>query len=269
MRIIDFHTHAFPDSLASRAMQNLMAAYKTPAYTDGTIGGLRAHMKTIGVTASVVLPVATKPEQVTHINDWAASVNSRDIICFGAMHPDFEDIPGEVERLLGLGVKGIKIQPDWQQRPVDDPGMMKIYEAIEGRMLLMLHVGEEIEPFDYVMSTPAGVRRVHNAFPNLTIIAAHMGGFRMWDEVRQEILGAAIYFDTSFCPPSDLPDAEFREMMLSHGTDRILFASDSPFRDAGEDILRLRNMNLDDKALEDIFYRNAYNLLKLTDFPQN
>ncbi len=266
MRIIDFHTHAFPDELAPRAMQNLIDAYKTPAYTDGTIGGLRAHMKKTGVSASVVVPVATKPEQVVRINDWAASVNSNDVICFGALHPDFENIPAEIDRLLEMGIKGVKIQPDWQHRPVDDPSMMKIYEAAEGRLTVLLHVGEEIEAFGRVMSTPEGVRRVHDAFPNLTLIAAHMGGFRMWDDARKHLLATNVYFDTSFCPPQDLPDDDFRDIILSHGADKILFASDSPFGNSAEDIERLKSLGLDNTTLEKIFYLNACNLLKLTDF---
>jgi len=44
MRIIDCHTHAFPDSIAERALDSLARNYgRTPSF-DGTIAGLLRRM---------------------------------------------------------------------------------------------------------------------------------------------------------------------------------------------------------------------------------
>ena len=261
MRVVDFHVHAFPDQVAPKAVGQLCETYKLEAHFDGTISGLRRRMAQTVVSASVVVPVATKPEQVRSINDWAARVNSDDIICFGTLHPDLEDLPGEVERILSLGLKGIKVHADFQGARIDDPKMMRVFEAAEGRLIALLHAGQEIEPFPDVMAPPRAIRRVHDVFPDLEMIAAHMGGFRMWDDARQHLVGTNVYLDTSYCPPEDLGDDELRRMILAHGPDKVVFATDGPFGDAEADLARLRRLDLPIGALESILHGNADRLL--------
>ncbi|HOV70056.1 MAG TPA: amidohydrolase, partial [Clostridia bacterium] len=89
--IIDFHAHAFPDSLAPRAMQTLSAGCGIQPCTDGTVSGLIKNMEKAGVDISVIQPVATKPSQVDSINNWIAQINNPRIIPFGAIHPDTQD----------------------------------------------------------------------------------------------------------------------------------------------------------------------------------
>jgi predicted TIM-barrel fold metal-dependent hydrolase len=259
--IVDFHVHAFPDEVAERAINALLEAYHVRAVTDGTVGGLLRHMRESKVAYSVVQPVATKPSQVRSINDWAASRTEPGIVCFGAIHPDYEDVRGEIERIISLGIPGIKIQGNWQGVCVDDPRMMPIYEAAQGRLMIMFHSGEELAPFEEMKATPRRLAAVHRDFPNLTMIAAHMGGYRMWDEVEECLLGKDVYFDTSACFPQDLPDSRFLEFIRRHGAERILFATDSPFGDALADIPRLLQMGLTDSELDLIFSKNARRLL--------
>ncbi len=85
--IIDFHTHAFADKIAEAAMRSLHKSAGLRPYTDGTVSGLRASMQENGIDISVVLPIATKPEQQRIINDWAAFIRAADIIPFGSVHP--------------------------------------------------------------------------------------------------------------------------------------------------------------------------------------
>ena len=40
--IIDFHTHTFPDRIASRAIAGMQANSHAAAFGDGTLAGLRA-----------------------------------------------------------------------------------------------------------------------------------------------------------------------------------------------------------------------------------
>ena len=88
--LIDFHTHAFADSIAERAMAKLENTLKVsgrweePPATDGTVSGLLRKMDGCGIDRSVILPIATKPSQQKTINDWAADVMSDRLICFGS-----------------------------------------------------------------------------------------------------------------------------------------------------------------------------------------
>jgi predicted TIM-barrel fold metal-dependent hydrolase len=261
--LIDIHTHCFPDAVAARAMANLMAEYNVTPVGDGTLGNLRQHMAASGVSASVVMPVATRPDQVTSINDWAASVNSRDVIVFGALHPDLADPAGEIERIIDLGLRGVKFQPTFQHFAPDERRMFPTYRALEGRLVVMFHAGDEIQPAPEVPSTPQALANVHHAFPGLAMIAAHFGGYRMWDDVRKHLVGTGVCFDTSYCPPNDLPDDEMRDLIRTHGARRILFGSDFPFGDPAPDIERLLALGLDREDIEAITWRNADRLLGL------
>ena len=73
--IIDFHTHTFPDPIADAAIDRLSRQANITAYTCGTAAGLLLAERAAGVDRSIILPVATKPEQVHHINDYAAAHN--------------------------------------------------------------------------------------------------------------------------------------------------------------------------------------------------
>lgn len=259
--VCDFHIHAFPDSIAPRAIEAFFTSYSVGSVTDGTISGALAHMEKAKVSWSVVQPVATKPSQVRGINDWAASHLDPRIISFGGIHPEHEDVPGEIERIISLGLPGIKIQANWQGFFVDEPSAYPIYEASEGRLIILFHAGDERAPFEVMRARPEQIRKVHDDFPNLTIVAAHMGGYRMWDEVEEYLLGENIYLDTAACFPEDMPDKRFLDMIQRHGPEKILFASDSPFGDPLDDIPRFLNLGLTSEELDLIFWKNAARLL--------
>jgi len=258
---VDFHVHAFPDQLAQRALQTLVETYGVPAITDGTISGLIRHMKGSGVDYSVVQPVATKPSQVRNINEWAAQVADPAIVCFGAIHPDCDSITDEIEHIISLGLPGIKIQSNWQGTYPDDPKMYPIYEAAQGKLIVMFHAGNELAFIEDVKATPQRLANVHRDFPRLTMIAAHMGGYKMWDEAERHLVGKSIYFDTSACFCDDLSNEQLLALIRRHGAERVLFATDSPFGDAKRDIARLLTLGLTDEELELIFWKNAKFLL--------
>ena len=118
---IDFHTHAFVDAIADRAIAKLENTMMTSGYPDptppvtrGTVGELLEKLDEWEVDRAVVLPIATKPSQEKTINDWAASAMSDKLYFFGTVHPDAEDAFDELERIKALGLKGIKLHPDYQ-----------------------------------------------------------------------------------------------------------------------------------------------------------
>ena len=57
-KIIDFHTHAFPENVAARAIPALEKAGHVQAYTDGTSAGLLASMSRAGIDKSVICSIA-------------------------------------------------------------------------------------------------------------------------------------------------------------------------------------------------------------------
>lgn len=261
VKIVDFHVHAFPDAIAGRALSSLSEVYGREAVSDGTISGLTALMERTGLDYAVVQPVATKPTQVESINDWAASIEDPRIICFGSVHPDYPEPAREIDRIISLGIPGIKIQANWQDTCVDDPKMRPIYEAAQGRLIVLFHSGKELTPFPEIKATPKRIANVIRDFPKLTVAAAHMGGYLMWDEVDEYLVGRNVYFDTSACFPHQLPDARLLPMIRNHGVEKVLFATDMPLNEPVADIERLARIGLTNEELELILWGNARRLL--------
>jgi hypothetical protein len=258
--LTDFHTHIWPDALASAAIGALSAQGGIPALYDGTVAGLRSAMKRAGIERSVVQPVATKPGQVRAINDWAATLMSDDVVPFGAMHPDLEDPVAELERMHALGLRGFKMHPEYQSFSPDDHKLSPMLDAAtELGMIFFSHAGADIGP-QTLSGTPDVFARVIDRHPDLTIVLAHLGGFRQWHDVPEHLVGRDVYLDTAFTL-GHLPDEEFVAIVRAHGADRVLFGSDGPWTDAAAEIAHIRSMGFTDAELDAILGGTAEKLL--------
>jgi len=258
--LTDFHTHIWPDELAPAAIAALSAEGGVPAFYDGTVAGLRSSMHAAGIERSVVQPVATKPGQVRTINDWAATLASEEIVPFGAMHPDLDDPATELERMASLGLRGFKMHPEYQSFSPDDPRLSPLFDAAASLgLILFSHAGADIGP-QTLNGTPEVFARLLDRFPSLTVVLAHMGGFRQWHEVPANLAGRDVYLDTAFTL-GHLADEEFVALVRAHGADRVLFGSDGPWTDPAKEIAHLRAMPLSDDELESILGGTAARLL--------
>lgn len=263
-RIIDIHTHAFTDDLAPKALSALANSVEPPAphFYDGTIEGLITAMDRTGVDISVIQPVATKPSQVPTINDWAAAQISDRIVAFGAMHPDLTHPAEEMARMRRLGLRGFKLHPNYQQFAPHEARLRAVYEAaIDHDMIVLFHAGVDIG-VPGVPGTPQSFAAALDAFPGLTAVLAHLGGFREWQAVSEHIAGRDVWLDMAYTM-GHLPDEEFVDLVRSHGVDRVLFGSDGPWTDAAAEIAHLRDLNFTQMELDGILGRNAERLLDL------
>lgn len=268
--IFDFHTHAFSEAIAQRAMSSLLdtiehseSAETTKAYTDGTLGGLKRLMSESGVDCAMLLPIATKPTQQTTINNWAAEVMGGNIYCCGTVHPDSENAVSEVERIKQLGLCGMKFHSEYQGFRPDEERMFPIYrKASELGLIVVFHGGWDPFCKGEILATPRSFANIAEKLPELTIVAAHMGGMKLFDEVEDCIAGkfGNIYLDTGI-----VADFIEREQLLriirTHGADKILFASDVPWDDPKKEIKMIDNLPLTDEERKMIYWNNAMNIL--------
>jgi predicted TIM-barrel fold metal-dependent hydrolase len=262
VRIIDIHTHAWPDAVASKAVPALMSQGTLTAYYDGKVAGLLGEMDRCGVGVSVMQPVATKPSQVAGINDWAASIRSDRVVPFGAMHPDLEDPAAEIARMAALGLQGMKLHPEHQSFAPDEPRLAAIYEAaVAHDMTVFFHAGAD-ELHETVHGTPESFVSVLEGFPEMRVVLAHLGGYRVWNHVAELLVGRDVFLDTAYTL-GHLPDADFVEIVHAHGPQRILFGSDGPWTDASAEIAWLRRLPLREGLIGAILGENAERLLRL------
>ena len=262
--IIDFHVHCFPDDIAERAISALSETSCVTPRVNGTIRGIEASMETSGVEHSVLLSIATKPQQTFKINRWAAGIQSDRIIPFGSIHPDCSEWENELQMLHKAGIKGIKFHPEYQSFYVDDPKMFHIYEkAAELGLIMLFHAGGDIGLAPPYHCLPDRMRNVVRKFSGAKIVAAHMGGYDSWNDVEKYLAGEQLYFDTSYSLHM-LGREQFLRIAAKHGYDRLLFATDSPWADQAEEVKRLAAMPLPPGEMEAVLGGNAARLLGLT-----
>jgi len=258
--ILDVHTHAFPDKLAATATAKLEAGglWLAPRATyDGTVRGLVASMDRAGIRRAIVCSVATRPEQVMRITDWSASIISDRIVPLASLHPDFASPEAEIERAAAMGIKGLKFHAQYAGCAVDDPRVIRIARAAAKADLAMLfHAGYDLAYEKDDLASPERLRRVHEAVPDLRMIAAHMGGWECWDEAARHLLGLPVYLETSFtigrCP-ADL----LARILDRHPHDRLLFGTDAPWTDQTEEVAKFLALPIPEDLKRRMLWDNA------------
>lgn len=261
--VIDFHVHCFPDELSSRAVGTLASRAQIAPKADGTIRDIRRSMERSGVDYSVVLSIATKPSQTEKVNTWSADVNKNGIIAFGSVHPEYEGWKDELRRIKSLGLKGIKLHPDYQLFYVDEERMFPIYElAAELGLIIVFHAGLDVGLPPPYHCTPERLVKVVKAFPGIKTVAAHMGGFSYWDRVEEFLVGQDIYLDTSYSF-GWISNEQAKRIIKNHDYKKILFATDSPWTDQKEEISRLKDLDLGADIESAVLGGNAAKLLGL------
>lgn len=261
MSIIDFHTHAFPEEIAERAMAKLQEDCIVKACLNGTLESLIKSMDKSGVEKAVICNIATKPEQFYSILKWSKKIRSDRIIPLLSIHPLDSEIKEHVKIIKSEGFLGIKMHPFYQDFAIDDEKVFKIYEAlIEKDLFIIMHCGYDVSFPEWDIASPKRIINVINKFPELKFITTHLGAWKQWDEVERLILGKNIYMEISFSF-GWLPDNKIREFLLKHPSDFILFGTDSPWADQSKEVENLRNLVLPDNLLNKIFYFNAKRLL--------
>ena len=127
-------------------------------------------------------------------------------------------------------------------------------------LIAFFHAGVDIGLPPPVHCTPDRLATVLDRVPNLTVVAAHFGGFKMWDDVERHLIGRNLWLDTSFTL-AYLPAERFVKMARRHGVEKIVFGTDSPWADQGEEIKLHEESGLTEASSPLFFYENAARLL--------
>ena len=258
-RIIDAHCHIYPDKIAEKASESTGHFYDLPASLDGKISTLLEHGKKAGIEHFIVQSVATTPKQVSSINNFIAdSVAQSDghFTGLGTLHPDSENMEAEVEEIIALGLKGVKLHPDIQKIALDDPRMHKIYALCEGRLPMLLHTGD----YRYDFSNPNRMMPILEQYPNLTVIGAHFGGWSVWEDATKQLSQYKNFLVDCSSSLYAITPQKARELIDAYGVERVLFGTDYPLWRPEDELERFMQIDLTEKEREDILYNNASKL---------
>ncbi len=268
--IIDFHTHIFPDDMAEKTLRGMSKITNLAPFMNGTEHGLLESMGKSGVEYSVILPVATKAKQFHTINAFAKKINDTyahikgpKLISFGGIHPDSSDYKAQLREIVNFGFKGIKLHPDYQNTMIEDIKYMRLIDyASELGLIISIHAGIDAGYPNTVHCTVKGARKVLDEVKPQKLILAHFGGYGLWDEVEELLVGQNVYLDTGFIFHKIQPE-QFKRMVTNHGSEHILFATDAPWGGQKESIDTLENWGLSEEEKGNVFYKNASKLLEL------
>lgn len=258
MTVIDAHVHLYPEKIAQRASDSVGEFYHYPMFDDGAVDTMLGAVAGSPITHHIVYSVATKPSNVQSINDFIAQTcrEHDNFIGFATMHQDYPDPEAEIERAIGLGLRGLKLHPDTQGVNMDDPRLMRIYEIIEGRLPLVVHTGD----YRYDFSHPRRLVNVLHTFPNLVVDAAHFGGWSIFDVAVEYLEHERCFLDMS-SSQKFLGPRRTRELCEIYGTDRILFGSDFPMWNPVSELEQFAALGFSESEFANMTWHNAERFL--------
>ncbi len=262
MRIFDSHVHIYPDKIAVKASENVGRFYDKNMAFDGTIATLKESCRKSGVERCLVHSVATTHDQVPKINDFIKkSVDESDgmFVGFCTLHPSMSaaEIEAEVDRIISMGLKGVKLHPDCQKFRIDDKHAMEMYEIIDNRVPILFHTGDK----RYDNSNPDRMKAAALRFPRQRMIAAHLGGYTVWDEASKKLPELEnIWVDCSSSMGYITPE-QAREYILAYGVDRVFFGTDYPMWSAEEELERFDRLGFTDSERQKMMWDNITKFL--------
>lgn len=254
---IDAHCHIYPEKIAAKAVNGTDDFYGEKSVGTGTVSNLIELGEAAGIDRFVVQSVATTPHQVKSINDFIASEVNKNwdkLIGLGTLHPDSEDIKGDIEYLISLGLKGVKLHPDIQAFKIDDYRCLKIYELCEERELpVLMHTGDN--RYDY--SNPNRLLPVLKIYKNLTVIGAHLGGWSIWEEAVEAYKGIENFYVDCSSSFNYLEKETAKRIIRTYGADKVLFGTDYPMWSPKGEIEYFLSLGLEKWEIECILNINA------------
>ncbi|MCE9625994.1 MAG: amidohydrolase family protein, partial [Deltaproteobacteria bacterium] len=239
MKIIDFHTHFFPD----RLMDALWRWFETHAwpieykqYADQAVEQLKAE----GVTHCVSLHYPHKPEMADGLNAFAHELGKKfqDFITpFGSLHPDDAEKASILRRCFeDFGFKGLKFHCHVQKMAPEDPRMEEVYEICQAYdRIVLLHCGngphfkdKPTQGYGYDVTSLSGAKhfeKIVKKYPKLRFIVPHLGFEEMDAFIGMLKDNPNLYLDTTMAIGGYFPNPVHLEW-LAENPDKLLFGTD-------------------------------------------
>ncbi len=260
-KIINAHCHIYPEKIASKAVKGIRDFYDLNMSLNGKTDDLIRDGGKIGVVHYLVHSVATTPKQVKSINEFIASevdAHPNLFTGFGTLHPDSDNIKKDFEYLISLGLKGVKLHPDFQRFALNDEKAFKLGKIINaGDVPVLIHCGD----YRYNYSNPDQLIPFLDKFPEMTIIGAHFAGWSVWQEAAEKLAGTPnLYVDLS-STLYDLPTLTVEKLIRAYGVDKVLWGTDYPMWEADNEFELFNKINLSDSERKAILYDNASRIL--------
>ena len=248
MRYIDTHAHLGPWFEAGSTM---------------TPDELIARQQRAGIERTVVTSSTAIFTDLVRGNEWTVEqAETRDhLLVWLVLNPlRLEDSLELLERYqTHPKVVGIKIHPSLHRYPADIRATYRLFERIEPLRLPVLSHGEN-ESY----ASPDRLRRLADAFPNITLVAAHFGAGQPGqtevaiDQISECRNGNMV---TDMGTARAIRSGIIEQMVKGIGADKILFGTDMPLYEAMAFPALLAAANISQEDRELIAHGNAERLI--------
>ena len=260
--IIDCHCHVYPDKIAEKAVESIGGFYDLPMFYDGKTSTLVEQGSAVGIKHYIIFSVATTPAQVQSINRFIADTVASSgglMTGLGTLHPDSDNIEADIEQIISLGLKGVKMHPDFQKFRIDDEKCHKIYSLCQDKLPVYLHTGDS----RYEFSNPDNMVPILEKHPELIVVGAHFGGWSCWKEAAEKLSKYKNFYVDCSSSFDWLSADEARELVRAYGADRVLFGTDFPMWSHKKELEAFYAMRLNSDEEKKILFENAIRLFSI------
>ena len=165
----------------------------------------------------------------------AAAKHPGRIVALAGLDPRRPEAPEMARQYLEeFGMKGIKYHPDSGYHPAG-PESYRVFEVLaKNRGILLTHTSPLMPPARAGLAEAMLLADIAVDFPEITIIAAHMGGYINWRpwaslaSVQPTMYGDLAMWDILAFSHYELFCRELRTAIDLVGVGKILFGSDAP-----------------------------------------
>lgn len=295
--IIDVHTHtprfgdAVPDDMERRTETKWSPSQARPlVYTwdeylaamapvDRAICfNIAADPRDPGLAELVDEPYVVPAPAVNDETAAFVSAHADKFIGFLSVHPFAPNAIDEMERATrDLGLRGVKLGPNYQNFDPLGAEACRVYRYAEERQLpVLFHQGTSPVRFaDVDYAHPRHMDRIATAFPNLTVIMAHIGHPWQTDCIAVVRKHPHVWADISGSVLRRWGHYQAMVAAMEWGVlDKLLFASDFPASTPTETMHLLRTVNapaagtalprIPEAKIEEIITRDSLALLGLS-----
>ena len=259
--IIDMHVHIYPTTLARRAMMVANREHedfeKLPVKEN-----LWKRMEEEQVALSVVQHVTSKPATQTDVNRFAREIVRNNVISFGGLHPDCENVQEEIEILNDMRMAGIKFHPPFQKVDLTDERYIPMWKHINHLGFpVLIHCGRARVEGEFDLF-PSGLAKFIRYLSDVPVVLAHMGG-RSGRPEEERILfdfPENVYIDTTMSAERQEP-TDFERLVSAMGPERVVFGSDFPYGTQKAAIAFIKNSSFSEAEKSMMLGGNARKIL--------
>lgn len=259
MKVIDMHTHIFPEKVAAKATVATAEYFDLPEPPNhyGSVAELVEVLGRAHIDYAMVFSAATTAHQVEHVNRYILSetqLHPQFIPC-DTLHADYAGYRDELRWMRENGIFGVKIHPEFQHFVLDDERLFPMFEEMERHdMFLIAHMGDP----RVNVSGPARMLPIASAFPKLRCIAAHLGNWGDWDleKIRPLTKLPNIYTDISSSFSYVTDKAPLYPILREYDPTHVFFGSDYPIWCPQKELEKVKRLGLEEGFLEDILFHN-------------